>query len=199
MNKIIYPLEPEMYGPYVGDLQAVLQLLMDRVLILKDDEDTRKELSEALKKEQIQKMFGKITSKVVSIFQEEQHLEVSGAVDEPSANLINAFLLKLGILERSSQKTLVVSGQMIREDGLPFKGGIVQAFHEMEKTVILLGEDATDAKGRYTIRYELLQGVDYINLRFSVMDEDGELLHSSEAIHNAKPLEIIDLNITFSL
>ena len=195
MNKIIYPLEPEMHGPYVGDLQVALQILMDRGMILKDDKDTRNELSEALKKEQIQKMFGKITSELLIIFQNEQKLEVSGAVDGPSANLINAFLLKLGVLERSSQKKLVVSGQVIREDGLPFKGGIVQAFHEMEKSVILLGEDVTDAKGRYTIRYELLQGVNYINLRVSVMDEDGELLQSSEAIRNAKPLEVIDLTL----
>ncbi|MCK5014071.1 MAG: hypothetical protein KAS66_09645 [Candidatus Omnitrophica bacterium] len=195
MNKIIYPLELEMHGPYVGDLQAALQLLMDRGLILKDDEDTRKELSEALKKEQFQKMFGKITSKLVIIFQKEQHLEVSGDVDESTANAINAFLLKLGVLELKSQKTLVVSGQVIREDGLPFKGGIVQAFHEMEKSVIRLGEDVTDAKGRYTIRYELLQGVDSINLRVSVMDEKGEQLHSSEVIRNAKPLEVIDLTL----
>ena len=198
MNKIIHPLKPEMDGPYVGDLQTALQLLMDQGLILKDNEETRKELSEALKKEQTEQLFGKITSKVVSIFQEEQHLEGSGAVDEPTANAINAILQELGLLEPKSQKTLVVSGQVIREDRLLFKGGIVQAFHEMEKSVIRLGEDVTDAKGRYTIRYELLQGVDSINLRVSVMDEEGELLHSSEVIRNAKPLEVIDLTLPMS-
>jgi hypothetical protein len=195
MNKIIYPLELEMHGPYVGDLQAALQLLMDRGMILKDDESTRKELSEALKKEQTEKVFGKITSKLVITFQNEQHLKVSGAVAEPTASAFNRLLIKLGVLEPKSKKTLVVSGQVIREDGLPFKGGIVRAFHEMEKSVIRLGEDVTDAKGQHTVRYEVLEGVDSINLRVSVMDEDGELLLSSEVIRNAKPQEVIDLTL----
>ncbi len=125
--------------------------------------------------------------------QEEQQLKVGGTVDDITANAINTLLLKLGQLEPESQKTLVVSGQVIREDGLPFEGGLVQAFHEIEGSVIRLGEDKPDAKGRYTIRYELLPGVDSINLSISVKDEDGHLLQSSDVIRGAKQLEIVDL------
>jgi hypothetical protein len=37
MNKIIFPLEPRMKEPEVGDLQDALQLLLDRGVILRDD------------------------------------------------------------------------------------------------------------------------------------------------------------------
>ena len=45
MNRIIFPLEPQMQGPEVADLQAALQLLLDRGFILRDDEGVRRELS----------------------------------------------------------------------------------------------------------------------------------------------------------
>lgn len=195
MNKIIYPLKLDMQGPNIGDLQSAILIFLDRGVILKDEEGNRKELSEVLKKEQTKQIFGEITYKVVRIFQKEQDLEASGAVDEACAKAINAILLKLGLLDQGSQKTQVVSGQVIREDGLQFKGGMVQAFHKMEKSMIRLGEDKPDAKGRYTIRYELLPELDGINLSISVIDEYGELLQSSKTIRNAKPLEFIDLTL----
>ena len=45
--------------------------------------------------------------------------------------------------------------------------------HEADRGAIRLGEDTTDAEGRYTIRYEPLPGVDGINLRHSALGEDG--------------------------
>ena len=48
MNKIIFPLKPQMQGSEVADLQAALQMLLDRSLILATDEGVRQELSSAV-------------------------------------------------------------------------------------------------------------------------------------------------------
>ncbi|HEV2124852.1 MAG TPA: hypothetical protein VGW38_19055, partial [Chloroflexota bacterium] len=112
----------------------------------------------------------------------------------PTADAINALLREWGLLDQSSQEgSLVVSGQVRRENDLPFKGGLVRAFHESERSAIRLGEDTTDAEGRYTIRYEMLSRVLSINLRVEAYDKDGTRLQSSELIDDAKPLEIVNL------
>lgn len=61
--------------------------------------------------------------------------------------------------------------------------------------VIRLGEDITDAEGRYTIRYDLLPEVGAINLNVLAVDDAGTTLGSSGVIRNAKPLETIDLTV----
>ncbi len=71
----------------------------------------------------------------------------------------------------------------------------VRAVHEGEQGAVRLGEDSTDAEGRYTIRYELLPGVDVIDLHVSASAEDGRLLTSAAVVRNAKPVESIDLTI----
>jgi len=196
MNKIIFPLKLRMKNSNVADLQIALQLFLDRNIILRDDEDAKKELSAELKGEHIKQTYGKITHKLVSIFQEEQKLEVSGTVDEPTAKAINIILRKLGMFEQQSEsRSFVVSGRVQFEDGLTLKGGIVRAFHETKSSMIRLGEDTTDAKGHYTIRYNMLPEVPGINMRISVSDEEGTLLQSSDLIQNAKSLETIDLTV----
>jgi hypothetical protein len=61
MNRIIFPLEPQMQGPEVADLQVALQLLLDRVVILQDNEGTRHELSTALQHERAEQIYGGIS------------------------------------------------------------------------------------------------------------------------------------------
>lgn len=201
MNKIAFPLRLRMKRPEVADLQDALQMCLDRSAILANDATARRELSAALKPERDVQTYGSTTRKLVSIFQQERRLfgptgAPSGAVDEPTAEGLNALLNEWGLLDQAAApKSHVVSGQVRREDGLQLQGVRVRAAHEADRRAIRLGEDTTDAEGRYTIRYELLPGVDGINLRVSVMDDDGELLQSSEAIRNAKPLEIIDLTL----
>lgn len=194
MNQITFPLKQRMQGAAVGDLQSALQLCLDRGVILRDDEAARRELTAVLQRERAEQTYGSVTRKLVSLFQEARRLESSGAVDEPIADALNALLNEWGLLDRTdAPKAYVVSGQVRREDGLPVHGVRVRASHESDRGGIRLGEDATDAAGRYTIRYELLPGVDGINLRVSLTDEDGRLLQSSDVIRGAKPLEIVDL------
>lgn len=194
MNKITVPLQTD---AAVADLQDALQQILERGVILRDDEGARRELSAALKREHSEQMYGEATRKLVSIFQEERRLEVSGGVDEATANAINVLLREWELLEQSddAHRPFVVSGQLRREDGLAVHGVRVRAFHESDRGGISLGEGTADAEGRYTMRYELLRGTASINLRVSVTDEDGRLLHQSDVIRGAKPLEIVDLTL----
>lgn len=86
-------------------------------------------------------------------------------VDEATANALNALLRKLGVLYREAPpRFYIVSGEVRREDGLPLHGVHMHAVNEGKRRFIRLSEDSTDAEGHYTIRYELLPGVDSINL-----------------------------------
>ena len=131
------------------------------------------ELSDKLKNEHTGQKYGEATREVVKIFQREHHLEPSGEVDEPTASAINTLLRELGMLEQESAQR-VVSGQVQREDGLPFGDGLVRAFHETGQSAIRLGEDTTDAEGRYTIRYNMLPEVTSIHLRVTVSGAVGQ-------------------------
>jgi len=196
MNKITFPLKRRMKRREVGELQDALQLLLDRGVLLANDEAARRELSEALRSDRAEQTYGGATSKLVGRFQEERGLQASGEVDEPTANALNALLKELGVFDREpAPRFHIVSGEVRREDGLPMQAVRVRAVHEGEQRAIRLGEDSTDAEGRYTIRYELLPGSGAINLRVSASAEDGRLLTSSDLVRNAKPVESIDLTI----
>ncbi|HEY6409501.1 MAG TPA: carboxypeptidase-like regulatory domain-containing protein [Ktedonobacteraceae bacterium] len=162
MNKITFPLKPGMQGPAVADLQDALQLCLERGPILANDEGTRRELSAALKRERVEQIYGDATGKLVSIFQTERNQQPSGEVDEPTAIALNALLMEWGLLDQPTEpptpRSFVVSGQVRREDGLLLQGVRVRAVHEAAAGSLRLGEDTTDAEGRYTIRYELLPG-----------------------------------------
>ena len=73
----------KMRGPSVSDLQAVLQLLLDRQVIRADDETARKKLMTALKKDQKGQIYGTTTKKLVALFQDTRSLKSNDAVDEP--------------------------------------------------------------------------------------------------------------------
>lgn len=96
----------------------------------------------------------------------------------------------------AAPQSFVVSGQVRREDGLPFKGGLVRAFHETERGTIRLGEDTTDPEGGYTIRYQLLPETDSINLYVTVSDASGKLLKRSETTYKARSLEVVDVVVS---
>jgi len=71
----------------------------------------------------------------------------------------------------------------------------VRAVHQADQGAIRLGEDITEAEGRYTIRYELLPEVGSIYLRILVIGENGKPLQSSDVIRGATALEIINLTL----
>src|SRR5205809_4951853 len=96
MNKVTFPLKSQMQGPKVVDLQAALQLLLDRGIILPNDEGARRDLSAGLQREHTGQTYGEATRKLVSMLQEERRLEGRGEVDEATAYALNRLLDELG-------------------------------------------------------------------------------------------------------
>jgi hypothetical protein len=199
MNTIAFPLKLRMDGANVANLQAALRLFLDRGIILGDDDAARRDAVLALKAEQVESTFGEATRNCVARLQIARQLQVAerGAVDEVTANAMNAILREFGMLDATNgtaapQRPLVVSGQVRGEDHMPFKGGLVRAFHDTaEGATIRLGEDTTDAEGRYTIRYDDVPDFRN-NLRVSISAGNGKPL-STRIVADAKPLEIVDL------
>jgi hypothetical protein len=92
-------------------------------------------------------------------------------------------------------KRRLVTGHVAREDALPLQDVHVRAVHEVKQGGIRLGDDSTDADGRYTIYYALPADVGAVNLRVVAYGEGGRPLASSEVVRDAKPVETIDLTI----
>ncbi len=76
MNKITHPLKRGMKGPRVADLHNALQVLLDRALMLANDEGARRKLTAALRRDLARQAYGAATAKVVSVFQQERGLIV---------------------------------------------------------------------------------------------------------------------------
>lgn len=83
MNKIAFPLKPDMQGTLVADLQDALQQCLDRGILPlgDDDERTRRKWAAALERERDGQTYGDATAKLVSLFQDGRHLQASGEVD----------------------------------------------------------------------------------------------------------------------
>jgi hypothetical protein len=95
MNKIIFPLEPDIQGAAVADLQEALRLLLNSGrLQIADEERLRAE--ERLRSERAAAHFGAATRDLVAAFQEQHRIERSGLVDERTAALLNAELESIG-------------------------------------------------------------------------------------------------------
>lgn len=200
MQRIIAPLQFGDRGPTVANLQDALQLFLDRRVLLANAEGARRELAAVLQRERAEQSYQEATRKLVSIFQEEQQIQPQrefGNVDDRTADAMNRLLQELGGLDQPQTETFwVVSGRIQQDNEIPFKSGIVRAFHQAEQDAIRLGEDRTDPEGRYTIRYTRLPGINTINLRVNVSDNDLNILRSSDVIPAARPIEIINLMVS---
>ena len=95
MNKLTFSSETPFKGSAIGDLQEAIHLLLDRGVLLTNDEAVRVELSALLTKERAGRTNGYDTRKLVGVFQQERGLEVSGEVDEPTTEALNAALREL--------------------------------------------------------------------------------------------------------
>jgi hypothetical protein len=195
MKPIIAPINPGDQSVEVANLQAALVVLLTRQVI-QVEPGLRTELLNGLAQESQGQAYREATTRTVSSFQEQRHLEPSGKVDQPTAQALNAALREIGALDgEPAPRVHVISGQVRREDGLLLPGIRVRANHEAGRDAIRLGEDVTDVEGHYTIRYEPLPGLDLVELRVSALGEDGAPLQSSDLIHAAKAVEIVNLTV----
>ncbi|WP_199307266.1 neuraminidase-like domain-containing protein, partial [Alkalinema sp. FACHB-956] len=102
-------------------------------------------------------------------------------------------LLLRHLVQEVEESLRTVSGRISLDNGQPLKNMIVRAFHEGEQATVRLGEDSSDAEGRYTIRYEPLPGITRLILRVIVSDAQRNELKSSDRIQTDQPLTIVNL------
>jgi hypothetical protein len=157
MNKIIFPLNQGDSRPEVADLQGALMELVGRGILLAAESDlNRARLLVALRRERAEQSYGDTTNRLVRQFQQEKRLEATGAVDERTANALNALLRELGLLPeepRPEQPGFEVRGRVSLADGSPAVGLKVVAVDRDLRGEQALGEAQTDRNGGYYIRY----------------------------------------------
>jgi hypothetical protein len=153
MNKIVFPLKPQMKGPTVADLQDGLLFLLDKGLLLRDDEGARRELAAALKQERERQIFAGVTRKLVGKFQEEHGLETTDDdVDERTAAALNDAISHED--DGAPEFQYLVRGQVLYRKGLPITGLTVRAFHRELRRDIEVGAKTTDDSGNFEIYFD---------------------------------------------
>lgn len=205
MKLIVAPINPQSPGPDITNLQDGLLFLLHKGALAFAGE-LQAQYEEGMSQEQQKSGYGPFTRRLVDAFQKAWKLHESGLVDEPTAERLNAALQEGGAFTEpggtgvesslSTTSRRVVSGRVTQADGQPFAGGLIRAFHDDgQGALIRLGEDTTDADGRYTIRYEMLPVIREINLRLTALDSAGRPLQTSDLIANASPMAIVNLTL----
>jgi hypothetical protein len=143
-------------------------------------------------------MYGEATRKTVTIFQEEQRLEVIGAVDEATANALNRLLDELSG-SGEEQSAYIVKGMVRLFDGFPATGVTVSAFDRDLRSEQPLGQSQTDREGFYQIQYSARQfrkaEKGSADLAVKAFAADGSLLAASPVFFNAPFVTEVDLTI----
>ena len=176
MDKIVAPINPDSLPAIIGNLQAALQLCLQREAILANNQNERQQASAALAQEQPSQKYGGATSKIVSIFQGEHHVQGTGRIDETTASALNQLLQSLGAFDAPNfspaPREFVVSGRVTGPDNSPEPKIVVRALHEGQGGAVKLGDDSTDGEGVYTIRYQPIDATP-VNLNVVVFDNQG--------------------------
>ncbi len=193
MQSIIAPLRPGDRNDAVANLQDALRLLAERGRIALDPAE-RDSLLDALGHEHGDLVYADATRRLVILFRVQHGLNDLDWVDDATAAALNDVLRELGALD-NGQAVLehMVAGQVVSPTRQPLPRVAVTAVHVDGAHAIRLGEDNTDAEGRYAIRYEAPPSVSIINLRVAVFDAGGILLKEAAIIQDAQPLETVNL------
>lgn len=202
MNKITFPLKQRMQGAAVADLQGALQLLLDRAAILANEEAARRELSEALERERARQTYGSVTRKLVSIFQEARQLQVSGAVDEPTAEALNALLRELGVLEQPPSGPVAdqpatlrrLEGRVVFDHGLPAEQAKLRLYRrDFGGKATLMDETSTLAGGQYAFTFD--PGGKAVSLEVRVVNGANEEIPLSKPLNDLSGESRAGLNL----
>lgn len=162
MNKITFPLKPNMRRDTVADLQDGLLLLLEtnRALFApppptppfthdpKPIDWTK--VIKLLQEEREKKHYGKVTRSLIQNFQKANNLEASGSVDEPTAKALNRLLDELK--EPVEPAMYSVKGTVLLADGSPLDNVVIRAFDIDFRSEQLLGETRPRG-GQYEITY----------------------------------------------
>lgn len=202
MQPIVPPIKPGESDPRVANLQDGLRFLLDRGVIRALEPpsaptaDELAKLATGLTKERTQSVFGKATKSLGTYFQLQEGLGdgLGGAVEEKTAARLNEVLKRLGAFDAAAD--WVVRGVVADAEGRPFRGVRVFAVDVDLRRDEPLGDNVTDLRGRYEIRYradkfaraEKLSA----DLRVRVVRND-EVAAESGILFNAPPEAVVDV------
>lgn len=179
----------------MADLQPALQLMLGRGALLHDDEVGRRKLSDVLRPEATELVYGEVTASLVSMFQKDHNLQSTGEVDEATAKAINALLDKWAVLAAPpDSKIRRLRGQITAWDDVPVAGLFVEAVERGIREEAVGGEGSTDAKGRYALEYTPGQIACSGVVVRAVQPNMGEVA-ASDIVFDPNPFLTIDLRL----
>ncbi|HEX2742312.1 MAG TPA: peptidoglycan-binding domain-containing protein, partial [Rubrobacter sp.] len=168
-------LRPTMTGPDVAALHQELAKLGFRI----PGEESQ------------QRRFGRGTQEAVRTFQGDHGLDVTGVVNQPTADAINAAVVA------AAAKKLAISGQLRQQDATPVVGALVRAFEVGSAgDGNILGEAKTGLGGSYRLQCELKAGSEGTDIQVRAFEEDGTtLLAESEVLRGVRTDITVNLTV----
>jgi hypothetical protein len=199
MKKITFPLKLGTKSPKVSNLQEALQLLLDKSVILQNDEAARRELSAGLQEERAEQTFGDFSTKVVSIFQKEQNLKSSN-IDKKTVDALNKLLQEKEVLPSTASTDAAALDSRytvlccaVDSQGKIISGLRIEAYDQDPKSPHdPLGEPATtDTRGMVIFRFKSSDFTEHHgekgpDLYFKVYRKETLLDYSLPGIRNDK-------------
>jgi hypothetical protein len=211
-------------GPQVVILQDALFALLKCEAIKPHESPnfpTKKELeklSEDLKKERAQSLFGEATLKLVIYFQVQRGLgdNLKGVVEEKTAAKINEVLKSEckgdgdedndddedGDPTGPKSDKFIVRGQILLSNGSPCAGAFVRAYDKDLRSKEPLGKSetvTTDKKGQYEITYTAEQFARVekrsADLLVEARKNAGAVWIAAPIHFNAQPIEVVDITL----
>ena len=166
MQAIQAPIKPGQSGPDVVNLQDALFALLELDVIRPHGAPDRPspealvKLTEGLKQERVESLFGASTGQFVMDFQIQQglgdHLRDVG-VDEKTADKLNEWLKKLGLFDTLEPDAFIVRGTVLSAEGQPIPGALVRAFDRDMRKDQPVGDAWSGSRGQYVIRFSSSQ------------------------------------------
>ena len=99
MYKIIPPLQANMQGKNVANLQSALKILQENRFFRIRDQEQAEKIEVYWDKEVSNSLYGEATYELVRLVQEKHGLETSGEMDERTAEILNKILIEYGSLK----------------------------------------------------------------------------------------------------
>ena len=212
MQSIIAIIKFGATGPLVANLQDVLLAMIEHGNIIpmppgeRPTEKDLQKLTEKLKDEQAQSVYGESTTQLAFYFQLQNGLDdnLKGlAVDEKTADMLNKFLKELGLLDQAD--TFSIRGVVKDNNGKPQPDLTVIAFDKDLRNEEQLGAPATtNPLGVFRIDYTIqdfstADGDDAKpDLLVRIYKNKEELIAESEIRFNASKDEVFDFIIAAS-
>jgi hypothetical protein len=195
------------HAAIVANLQSALLLLL-RGGAIQGAKERQQFFEDGLQREQREQIYGDITLKLVTMFQEQFQqnlvffqpffLVVTGNVDAATAEVMNRRLFEIGALRS-------LDGAVKNRDGSPVVGNLLFAFDKDNIGGAFLGSANTNADGAYAVFYDpslyaspgegVLRVKKIIDLVVQVFDAGGRTIAESQPLHDPGQKVTVDLKI----